>query len=105
MARTGPDFRANVSTYRDGFTGEMRTATFVGVCVNCGIRTFSDTGGNDPRGPLGDHAAAPFYPADYSAQGEIVPACFRCQNDTRERYLQALSLAETAGRWVYPAKD
>jgi hypothetical protein len=99
-----PDFRRTATTYRDGWNGSTstRTATYAGACALCGTRTYHDTGGDDPRGPLGDHAAAELDPADYGAVGAIVPACFLCQNDTEERYTRALRLAERVGAWRYP---
>lgn len=98
-----PDFRRSVTTYRDGWngSGSTRTATYDGPCINCGTRTYDDTGGNDPRGPMGDHASAPLDPADYSATGKTVPACFLCQNDTEEKYTATLRRAERAGDWKY----
>jgi hypothetical protein len=99
-----PDFRRTATTYRDGWNGSTstRTATYAGACVLCGTRTYTDSGGNDPRGPLGDHAAAPLDPAEYGAVGAVVPACFLCQNDTEERYARTLRRAERVGRWIYP---
>lgn len=99
----GPDFRRTATTYRDGWNGSTstRTATYAGACVHCGTRTYTDTGGNDPRGPLGDHAAAPLDPTEYGATGATVPACFFCQNDTELRYTHTLRAAERAGDWRY----
>lgn len=99
---THPDFRRAETVYRDGWTGDTRTARYVGACVLCGRRTYDDDGGNDPRGPMGDHAAAPLDPAEYGAVGAIVPACFLCLNDTEQRYRMALHRAQRVGRWVYP---
>jgi len=98
-----PDFRRTSTTYRDGWNGSYstRTATYAGRCVNCGRRTYSDTGGDDPRGPLGDHAAAELDPAEYGATGRTVPACFLCQNDNEAKYTRTLRLAERSGRWRY----
>jgi hypothetical protein len=104
-----PDFRRTATTYRDGWNGSTstRTATYAGSCVLCGVRTYTDTGGDDPRGPLGDHAAAELDPAEYGATGAIVPACFLCGNDTEERYRRLLRRAERIGAWRYtePAPD
>lgn len=94
-----PDFRRRTMTYRDGWTGELRTATFAGRCILCGRRTYQDTGGNDPRGPMGDHAASPLDPAEYGATGREVPACFLCLNDTESRYRMALNRARKVGGW------
>jgi len=95
----GPDFRRNVTTY-PGWSGD-RTARYVGRCVLCGVRTFDDTDSNDPRGPMGDHAACSMVPEDYNATGDTVPVCFTCQNDSEERYTRALRRAERVGRWQY----
>lgn len=102
---TRPDFRRAVTVYRDGWTGETRTARYAGRCVNCGTRTYDDDGGNDPRGPMGDHAAAPMIAAEYSAVGQDVPACFRCQNDDESRYWATLRRARRVGGWTYPEPD
>lgn len=102
---TRPDFRRAVTIYRDGWTGDTRTARYVGRCVLCGRRTYDDDGGNDPRGPMGDHAAAELIPADYGATGATVPACFLCQNDSEERYRLTLRKARKVGGWRYPEPD
>ncbi len=102
---THPDFRRTVTVYRDGWTGDTRTARYAGRCIGCGVRTYSDDGGNDPRGPMGDHAAMPLDPADYGATGATVPACFLCQNDTEERYRRTLNRARRAGTWRTPEPD
>jgi hypothetical protein len=98
-----PDFRRRSTTYRDGWNGSLstRTATYAGSCVLCGVRTYTDTGGDDPRGPLGDHAAAALDPAEYGATGAIVPACFLCQNDDEARHTRLLRRAERVGAWQY----
>lgn len=96
-----PDFRRTVTVYRDGWTGEIRTATYAGRCILCGRRTYDDDGGNDPRGPMGDHAASPLDPAEYGATGRTVPACSLCLNDTGDRYARLLRRAERAGAWRY----
>lgn len=99
---THPDFRRTVTVYRDGWTGETRTATYAGRCIGCGVRTYDDSSSNDPRGPMGDHAASPLRPSEYGAAGQDVPACFTCQNDTEARHLRTLRRAERAGSWRYP---
>jgi len=96
-----PDFRRRETIYRDGWTGDTRTARYTGRCVLCGVRTYTDSGGNDPRGPMGEHAAAPLDPTEYGATGATVPACFTCQNDTEERYHRLLRRAERVGDWRY----
>ena len=99
---TRPDFRRTVTIYRDGWTGETRTASYVGRCVLCGVRTYDDSSSNDPRGPMGDHAAAPMDPEEYSAVGATVPACFLCGNDGEPRYRRLLARAQRVGHWRYP---
>lgn len=96
------DFRRRVQLYRDDWRRVSRWCRFEGACVLCGRRTFGfDDGQDDPRGPLGDHAAAPLDPTDYGATGAIVPACFLCQNDTEDRYTRLLRRAERIGGWQY----
>lgn len=102
---TRPDFRRRVTVYLDGWTGETRTATYAGRCVLCGTRTYDDDGGNDPRGPMGDHAAAPMIAADYGATGQDVPACFLCGNNDEPTYRRLLARARRVGRWTHPEPD
>ncbi len=95
------DFRRKETGYTDTFAGRgIRTATFQGHCTLCGTRTYAfPDGENDPRGPLGDHAAAPMVASDYGMVGPDVPACFTCQNDTEGKYDRILAIAK--GCWDY----
>jgi len=68
--------------YHDEWRGKDRTAEFKGNCFGCGKRTYAFTDGeNDPRGPLGDHAASPLHASDAYKKGADVPLCFGCAND------------------------
>ena len=82
-------------SYYDGWRGHNRICRFRGKCIYCGTRTYAfDDGQNDPRGPLGDHAAMEFVADEYEMTGPDVPACFLCQNDTAEKYNAALDMAK-----------
>jgi hypothetical protein len=62
--------------------------------VACGKRTYAfEDGENDPRGPLGDHAANPFVASEYDMTGPDVPCCFSCVNTDEGRYDYALKQA------------
>jgi hypothetical protein len=89
------DFRRKETSYADGWdNGKIRTAHFMGHCVLCGTRTYAfPDGSNDPRGILGEHAAATMEASDYSMEGPDVPACFMCQNDTEPKYARILAIA------------
>ncbi len=92
------DFRRKETSYEDNYGRGIRTAHFMGRCALCGIRTYAfPDGDNDPRGILGDHAAAPMVASDYNMTGLDVPACFTCQNDTEAKYKRILGIAK--GRW------
>jgi hypothetical protein len=85
-------------SYKDGWSNTQRVIRFKGFCVLCGRWTFGhDDGQDDPRGILGDHAAAELVAAEYDMSGPDVPACFFCQNDTEERYNAVLRIAKR--RW------
>lgn len=95
------DFRRKETSYRDDWRdGITRTAQYMGRCVLCGTRTYAfPDGENDPRGPLGDHAAMPMVASEHGMTGPNVPCCFTCQNDTTERYNMALNWAVAVGSW------
>ena len=72
----------------------IRRCDYQGRCVVCSTRTYAfQDGGNDPRGPLGDHAADDYVANDYEMVGPNVTACFLCQNDER-RYNIGLERAK-----------
>jgi len=48
------------------FDGEQ-TITFIGVCPLTGIRLYTSSGSNDPRGPLGNHAVHDYIAANNSS--------------------------------------
>lgn len=81
-------------TYYCHWRKRERTMIFNGVCESCGKRTYAFTDGeNDPRGPLGDHAAFNLEPSDYNAVGRPIVGCFSCSND-QNAYLNLMSIAE-----------
>lgn len=89
-------FTANEGLYdHSPYYSEPRHFIFTGKCICCNRRTyeFSD-GGNDPRGPLGDHANDPLIASEYGRTGKDVPLCAICAN-TQERYNEALRVAKT----------
>ncbi len=75
--------------------GKIRICKYDGKCILCGTRTYYFTdGGNDPRGPLGGHAASPLEASEYNMIGQTLPACFMCQNDSSEKYEHLLKIAK-----------
>jgi hypothetical protein len=97
------DFRRTVQLYRDGWHGgALRMCRFTGACVVCGRRTYGfDDGGDDPRGPLGDHSDTGLRPEDYDdirtgerfpASAGMVPLCAICGNEY-DRYKRAEAIA------------
>jgi hypothetical protein len=90
------DFRTSApQTIWDPWSLCADTLRYMGKCVLCGRRTYAfDSGSNDPRGSLGDHAADPLVASEYSMVGPDVPACFFCQNDTSKKYERILAIAK-----------
>ena len=83
----------HVVVWYDPWRQSDRTCRYVGRCVVCGRRTWAfDDGENDPRGVLGDHAAAPLVAEDYDCTGGDVPLCFLHANEEWS-YKSALDIA------------
>lgn len=78
---------------------EPRVCHYDGMCTVCQRRTYRFLdGGNDPRGPLGDHAAAPLLAKEYGCVGQDIPLCFPCANEY-EAYQTALYRARFVWRY------
>jgi len=81
--------------YYCGWTGEDRICRYQGKCISCHLRTYGfDDGQDDPRGPLGDRASAPFIAKEYDMIGPDVPCCFLCVNNEEWRYNEAVRRAK-----------
>jgi hypothetical protein len=100
--------------YRDRWTRRQRMVTFTGGCVICGRRCYSFVdGGDDPRGPLGDHADSSLRAeefedirtgAAFSAELRHVPLCAICGND-EPAYREAVGVALRRWRAAAPLQE
>lgn len=71
--------------YDDCWRHKVRRCEYKGRCPVCSRRMYwFDDGENDPRGPLGDHAATYMTPADEGlSKDDETPFwyCFACSNE------------------------
>ena len=68
--------------------------TYLGKCPITGVGLYDCDTGNDPRGPLGWHAAYTFEASEYDCEGpDFIASWIACNNDVRV-YLRALALAK-----------
>jgi hypothetical protein len=71
---------------------------FIGVCPVTGTRLYECNTGNDPRGPLGIHAATVFVAAEYGMTGPDLNASWIACNNDRASHERALAIAKT--KWM-----
>lgn len=69
--------------------------TFLGVCQVTGTRLYECNTGNDPRGPLGVHAATKFVASEYGMAGPTLLASWIACNDDRKICKRALAIAKS----------
>lgn len=94
MSKRSLDFTTDrPQKYYDSWRNRERTCLYSGQCINCMVRTYGFTDGeNDPRGILGERAKsspdpmsdAPELYDEAERLGvtlEDVPACFLCMNE------------------------
>ena len=85
------DFTSSApQTYLDPWRNSTRTMYYAGHCETCGRRCYAfEDGENDPRGPLGDHAAYPMDGREHLSPDEArwlddsnahLMMCFPCGN-------------------------
>lgn len=72
--------------------------TYIGKCPVTGIRLYDCDTGNDPRGPLGNHAATEFVAEEYGMVGPTMYASWIACNNDRRVYERALTLAKS--KWT-----
>jgi hypothetical protein len=99
----------------DAWTGADAVFRFAGNCIGCGARTWRhDRGGDDVRGPFGDHTCVEIDEEDLRGQlgdeaevpdGTSFPRCAVCWNEDRERYQLAMDRAVAAFRKRTPAAE
>ncbi len=75
--------------------GETRVE-FIGVCPITGTRLYDaiDTG-NDPRGPLGNHAAGYYTASEYGMTGPDLIVSWNLVLNERKNYEKGLKLAKS----------
>lgn len=103
--------RPGTYVHRDAWRGADAVFRFAGNCTGCGARTWRhDHGGDDVRGPFGDHTAVPITDEDLRGEigGEIpedvsFPRCATCWNEY-EGYRKALDRAVAQFRAQEAAK-
>lgn len=88
------DFRKNGKQVVDMGMDGMQTLTYLGKCPATGIRLYESTGSNDPRGPLGEHAAMEFVAKEYDMTGPTINASWIACNNDRKIYEKALAIAK-----------
>jgi predicted RNA methylase len=83
----------------DAWAGADAVFRFAGDCIGCGARTWRhDHGGDDVRGPFGDHTGMPLDVEDLEGNGVDVPEgttfprCAVCWNEA-DRYRVAIDRA------------
>lgn len=70
-----------------------RACEYLGQCQVCHTRCYGfQDGQDDPRGPLGDHAASELIASDHYMIGPDIMMCFMCAND-EPRYNKGLRRA------------
>ena len=84
--------------YLDGWRSRVRLCEYKGHCPVCGRTMYHfEDGENDPRGPLGDHAATFLSPRGLGVSSPRNPLtfwyCFLCSND-QQAYNRAVQLAK-----------
>lgn len=70
--------------FEDHWRNKVRRCDYKGHCPVCGRKMyFFEDGENDPRGPLGDHAATYMTPKDEGMSESEIPFwyCFMCANE------------------------
>lgn len=80
--------------YDDRWRGYVRRCDYKGHCPVCNRRIYwFEDGENDPRGPLGGHAATCMTPKDAGISDNETPFwyCFMCLNE-EQTYLKAIDL-------------
>lgn len=88
------DFRRNgVQVVNLPWDGEQKI-TYIGKCPVTGVRLYESTGSNDPRGPLGIHAATEFVASEYGMEGPTLNASWIACNNERRHYEKALEIAK-----------
>lgn len=70
------------------------TAKYIGKCPLTGIRLYDCPECNDPRGPLGMHAAHDYIATEYDMTGPAMSVCWIVQNNSREQYKRGLAMAK-----------
>jgi hypothetical protein len=92
--RTKIDFRKNGNqTVNLPFAG-ISKITYLGKCPVTGVRLYESDTGNDPRGPLGIHAATEFVAEEYGMEGPTLNASWIACNNDRNIYEKALVIAK-----------
>lgn len=96
----GLNFEAETDQYYvDHWRQRVRKCEYKGKCPTCGKRMYAfDDGENDPRGPLGDHAAVHHEAADSDMVGEDVYVCWECYDDT-DMYAVIMKVVRLTGDW------
>jgi hypothetical protein len=96
--KTKIDFRTNKTQTVDlPFSGKS-VITYLGKCPVTGIRLYESDTGNDPRGPLGYHAATEFVAEEYGMTGPVINASWIACNNDSSVYEKALALAKS--KWI-----
>ena len=69
------------------------TAKYIGKCPLSGIRLYTCAETEDPRGPLGLHAATWFVASEYGQTGPDMAASWLVCNNNRKQYERGLAMA------------
>lgn len=96
MIKTKIDFRTSQpQVIHLDIDGETRVE-FIGVCPITKTRIYDaiETG-NDPRGPLGNHAAGYFVASEYSMSGPDLIVSWNLVMNERKNYDKGLTLAKS----------
>ena len=92
------DFRRNgKQSVNLPFAGKS-VITYLGKCPITGTRLYECDTGNDPRGPLGVHAAEVFKASEWDMTGPDVFAGWIACNNDRAIYDRALAYAKS--KWT-----
>lgn len=89
------DFRRNGTQVIDLPFSGVSKIEYIGKCVVTGIRLYVSDTGNDPRGPLGQHAVQEFIASEYNMRGKTIYASWLACNNDSTIYQKALLKAKS----------
>lgn len=88
------DFRKSEKQIVDLPFAGISEITYLGKCPATGVRLYECSTGNDPRGPLGIHAATEFVASEFNMKGPTINASWIACNNDRATYEKALEYAK-----------